>query len=367
MGAFISPNLRLLVNHHRANVIEREPEGGGVSLEGSSRSMKTWSSVDFIIYLCSKIETNCTINIIKETYSSFKTTLYDDFNRRLPDYGIASPFASKQEVSTFKLWGNKINLLGADSETVLHGVSSDYTYYNEILDISKQAFDQTEMRCRKMWWCDYNPKYVEHWVYDSINNRPDVAWLKTTFQDNPFLSKPERNKILSYEPWHPDDRDVQDITKRRPHPTNIVNGTADVYMWNVYGLGLRSAPEGLVFQYVEWIQSFPSSCEHIYFGMDFGSVDPTAIVKVGVNGLNMYIELLYYKPTPSASEVVDAAKKFIGAGECWADSAEPGLIGDCRNLGKVRVLAVSKFANSINYGISVIKKFKIHIVDNPHM
>ena len=75
MAKFISPNLRLLVNHHRANVIEREPEGGGVSLEGSSRSMKTWSSVDFIIYLCAKIETNCTINIIKETYSSFKTTL----------------------------------------------------------------------------------------------------------------------------------------------------------------------------------------------------------------------------------------------------------------------------------------------------
>lgn len=150
MGKFISPNLRLLVNHHRANVIEKEPEGGGVSLEGSSRSMKTWSSVDFIVKLCSQNETDATINIIKETYSSFKTTLYDDFNRRLPMFGIQSPFAERQEVSTFKLFGNKINLLGADSETVLHGVSSDYTYYNEILDISKQAFDQTEMRCRKI-------------------------------------------------------------------------------------------------------------------------------------------------------------------------------------------------------------------------
>lgn len=365
MAKFISPNLRLLVNHHRENVLDKEPEGGGVSLEGSSRSMKTWSGVDFIVYLASKCYTDATINIIKETYSSFKTTLYDDFNRRLPMYGISSPFAERQELSTFKLYGNKINLLGADSDTVLHGVSSDFTWYNEVLDISKQAFDQTEMRCRKMWWGDYNPKYATHWYYDKVNTRHDVAFLKTTFLDNPFLSLPEKNKILGYEPWHPDDRDIQDPLKRRPHPTNIKNGTADEYMWNVYGLGLRSAPEGLVYQHVNWITHFPSTCEQIYFGMDFGSVDPMAIIKVGVNGMNMYVEVLYYQPTPSASDVVAAAKKFIGNGECWADSAEPGLIGDCRNIGKLRVLAVSKFPGSIGYGISVIKKFKLHIVDSP--
>jgi hypothetical protein len=88
----------------------------GVLLEGSSRSGKTWDSIDFIIYLCASVETKATINIIKESYNSFKTTLYDDFNRRLPDYGLKSPFADRRDVSTFKLFGNKINLLGADDE-----------------------------------------------------------------------------------------------------------------------------------------------------------------------------------------------------------------------------------------------------------
>lgn len=367
MAKFISPNLKLLVNHHRANVLDKEPEGGGVLLEGSSRSMKTWSSVDFIIYLCAKIHTDVTINIIKETYNSFKTTLYDDFNRRLPMYGIQSPFADKQEVKSFNLYGNKINLLGAENQSTFAGAGSDYVYYNEMLDINKNVFDDSEQRCRKMWWGDYNPKYVEHWVYDKVALREDVAFLKTTFMDNPFLSKPERNKILGYNPFHPDDANIQDVKKRRPHPTNIKNGTADEYRWNVYGLGLRCSPEGLVFQHVNWINAFPNNVEQVYYGMDFGSVDPTAIVKVGVLGRDMFIELLHYAPTNSANDLIPIVKKAIGSGECWADSAEPGLIADCRNLGKLRVLAVSKPPGSIGYGISIIKRFNVHIVDHPAM
>jgi hypothetical protein len=46
----------------------------GAGLEGSSRSGKTWSGVDIII--CYVYEPNgCTINIYRETYNEFKTTL----------------------------------------------------------------------------------------------------------------------------------------------------------------------------------------------------------------------------------------------------------------------------------------------------
>ena len=49
----------------------------GYVLEGSSRSTKTWSGVDIIIWLCTDKhkEKGCKINIYRETYNEFKETL----------------------------------------------------------------------------------------------------------------------------------------------------------------------------------------------------------------------------------------------------------------------------------------------------
>jgi len=366
----INPNLQHLHDvHSSGNYV-------GTLLEGSSRSAKTWSSVDFIVYLASVIETDSTINIIKETYNSFKTTLYDDFNRRLPMYGISSPFADRQEVKTFKLFGNKINLLGAENESVFSGAGCDYAYFNEMLDISKNVFDDTEQRCRKFWWGDYNPKFTDHWVYDKVALRKNVGFIKTTFLDNPYLSVNERNKILSYEPTHPDDRDLPE-EERRPHPTNITEGTADDYRWNVFGLGLRCAPEGLIFQYVNWIKEFPKDIEKVYYGSDIGYTNsPSTIVKVGLEGRNLYLQSLYNYPTPTPEDYITAVQKFVGKNNLVADSADGkkkasatqqgalGYITECRRAG-LKVFPVHKFNGSINYGISLMKKYKIHIVDSP--
>jgi hypothetical protein len=114
----------------------------GVVLEGSSRAFKTISSLDFILYISSTVETGSVINIMKETYTSFKTTIYNDVDWRFPQFGIKSPFQGKQEVKSFMLFGNKITLLGADSESAQLGVGCDYLYMNEALDISKEVRNQ---------------------------------------------------------------------------------------------------------------------------------------------------------------------------------------------------------------------------------
>lgn len=356
----VNPNLVHLHNNYTKK--------SGALLEGSSRSGKTWSSVDFLIYLCSVVSEDAIINIIKETYNSFKTTLYDDFNRRLPMYGIQSPFADKQEVSQFKIFGNKINLLGANNETVFAGVGCDYAYFNEMLDINKSVFDDTEQRCRKFWWGDYNPKATEHWVYNNVAARKDVAFLKTTFLDNPYISDAEKRKILSYEPTHPEDRNLP-FKQRRLHPTNIVEGTADDYRWNVYGLGLRSAPEGIIFQHVTWIDKFPDGIERVFYGSDLGYTNsPSTIVKVGVEGKNLYLEKLFHTPTPSPNEYIPAVRAHVPATSTLVvDSADAlGFIMACRRAKPaIKVVPVNKFNGSIKFGIGLMKDYKIHIVDCP--
>jgi len=328
----------------------------GVVLEGSSRSAKTWSSVDMIILLCVRYETNCVINIVKETYNEFKTTLYNDFNKRLPMFGIVSPFENAKEVQSFKIFGNKINLIGADKPSKFHGAQCDYLYINEALPISKAIFDQAEMRCTKFWWMDYNPSVTEHWIFNSIIPRPDVGFLHTTFLDNPHVSFQERNKILSYEP-----------TKE-----NIEQGTADQFMWDVYGLGKRGAMTGLIFPNVTYIDKFPEIAHT--FGLDFGfTTDPTALVKFAQEGENIYLELLIYEPIEDPNTMV-AMFGAIGIEKhipITADSADKYISEHKGAIEMVMALRMFDYqvekvkkTNSVMFHLMKMKQKKIHVVRN---
>jgi len=338
----INKNLRHLVR------CQQNEQVRGAVLEGSSRSGKTFSSIDFLVYLCSRIEKNAQIFIIKETYNSFKTTLYDDFNKQLPKYGIPSPFADVKECPSFWLMGNKVTLIGADKLSTTHGAGSDYLWFNEPLEIQKAIFDQYEQRCRKFWWMDLNPSVSLHWIYD-MEKRPEVKFCHSTVMDNPYVPRWQKKKILGYDP---------------SNPVNVANGTADDYMWSVYGLGLRASPTGLIYPNVTWIDQFPDDLDQVVYGLDFGYThNPSALVKVGKNGMNLYLQLLLYEPVDNANKLGEMVRVFADKKKIWADSADPLMISDLRRRGLL-VLPCVKKEGSVNWGISRMKEYKIHIVND---
>ncbi len=343
-------------------------------------STKTWSGVDIIVYLCTDKhkDKGCKINIYRETYNEFKETLYDDFKRRLDDFELDNKFKRAEEIKSFKIGNSKITFLGDGK----HGGGCDYAFFNEAMMIKREVFDQVEMRCRIFWWMDYNPSYTDHWVFDNVEPRPDVGFLRTTFKDNDFISPTELNKILGYEPWLPDsyyiENDVlmyegEEITeKHRPpdHPTNVFNGTADEFMWKVYGLGLRGAMKGLIYPNITWIDKFPDI--GFTYGLDFGfTTDPSALVKYAKRGRNIYMELLWYTPTET-SEDMHQALRFCKVSKMipiTADSSDKYVSEKKGTVQMVRELfargweiaKVSK-TKGVMFWILDTKKYKIHIV-----
>lgn len=320
----------------------------GAILEGSSRSGKTIASIDFIILLASKSKDKFILNIVRDTYNSFKTTLYLDFDKRLKDFGLVSPFSTSQEVASFKLFGNQINFIGADKPSKFEGAGADYWYFNELIDIEKLMFNLAEQRCRVFWWGDFNPKYSQHWVYDSILQRQDVAYLHSTFKDNPFISEIERKKILSYEPTE----------------YNISQGTDDDYMWRVYGLGERTSRDGLVFKKWTKFSVPPESYDLKIYGMDFGySNDPTSVVECLINGNDLYITELLYETGLLNTDIADRLRYLDVNNYIVADSADPKSIDDLRSMG-LSVISAIKGADSIRYGIAKINSYNLFIHEN---
>lgn len=360
MVRIINPNLRILQQSFFNQKYQNDQIVSGkrgVVLEGSSRSGKTWSGIDFIILACSRYLDNAVVNIVKETYNEFKTTLYNDWRKRLNDFNLDNPFEYKQEVQSFKIGTNQINFLGADKPSKFHGAQSDILWLNEALPIDKSIFDQAEMRCTKFWFMDYNPSVTEHWIFNSVINRPDVGFLRTSWKDNPYVSTQEKNKILSYEPT----------------ADNIKNGTADDYMWKVYGLGLRGDPQGLIFKHVNWIDEWPKDMPHSY-GMDFGYVaDPTVIVKYFENQTDIYIDYLCYEPIDNPHAINDFAEKS-GINKrlpVTADSADKytaenkgtvQMVKDLKDLGW-NIKKVNK-NKSVIYWLGSMRRKRINVVRN---
>jgi PBSX family phage terminase large subunit len=330
--------------------LDRE-QARGIVLEGGSRSGKTWSVIYYLIRLCAAGD-NLVINVVKETFAGFKTTLYSDFTRILTPEPInePNPFGNVQNIQTYHFHGSRFNFIGADQASKFHGAACDYFWINEALDVDQSIFDQLEMRCRKAWIMDYNPKVSGHWIFDKVLKRSDVAFLKTTMLDNPYIGEWERKKILSYEPT----------------PGNIAAGTADDYMWKVYGLGERCAQSGLIFPYVNWIDRFPEDVDRHWFGLDFGyTVDPTALVRIASNGTNLYLKEELYEPIDSADVLYSIIAPVVGQNIIWCDSADPGMIKDLQRKG-LRAFSVKKFPGSIQHGIDVMKRFTLNIVSSPN-
>ena len=328
----------------------------GVVLEGSSRSGKTISAIDFIIKECVRAEKPLIINIVKETYNEFKTTLYNDFEKRLTDFSLPNPFENAKEVSSFKIYGSKITFLGADKPSKFHGAQCDLLYINEALNVSQKIFDQAEMRCKKFWILDYNPSVTEHWIFNAVIPRNDVGYIHSTYKDNPFISIAERNKILSYEPTE----------------SNITQGTSDDFMWKVYGLGKRGAMKGLIFKHVEYIDKFPELATT--YGLDFGfTSDPTALVKYAQEGNNIYLELLSYEPIEQEAVIVSYFEK-LGIEKLTPMTADSSdryisekrgvveMVKGIRNAG-YSCTKVSK-TKSVMYWLLKMKTYKVHIVRN---
>ena len=342
MSRQINPNFRTLVKSYT--------EGKrGVVMEGSSRSGKTWSSIFFIIWLCKESKEPFTLNILKETYNSFKTTLYEDFNKILPMFGLYSPFKDVEDKPSFRLLGHKINLIGADKPSKFLGASCDYFYINEANHVSKKIFDQTEMRCKKFWFMDYNPEFEKHWIYNTVCNRPDVQYLRTTFLDNPSCPPNQRKKILSYEPT----------------AYNKEQGTADEFMWKVYGQGLRASPKGLIFKNWKKYKTLPEDEYEFYryFGIDWGGNDPTTIIEANINNKNklIYLKEYLYQPQILNSDLINLILKINPNNhEVICDSARKDKIFDLQMAG-INAFGATKGEGSIIDGIEKLKEFKIFI------
>jgi len=376
----VAKNFEFLLDNFE---FDKEDKQGFV-FEGGSGSAKSYDIIQFLIYYCQINQSQGKdILIFRLTYADLKKTILKDFIKILKMYDFYDVNChTRSHPQSYNMYGNMIYFSGLDGMGS-HGERHDIIWGNEGMELDFEDWKQLNQRCTEMFITDYNPSFTVHWIYESLIPRPDTKFLKSTQLDNPFLPKGQRQEIMAYEPYEPGSYEVVNNTLMYrsnaisesnfppPHPDNIESGTADEFMWKVYGLGIRGAMKGVIFTNVKYIEKFPNIA-HTY-GLDFGfTVDPTALVKYAEDERNIYLELLSYAPMESPYIIHDYMEE-IGIEKnvpITADSSDKHtndrgsyeMVSELFNMGW-SISKVSK-TGSVMMWIGVMKQKRIHIVKN---
>jgi phage terminase large subunit len=275
--------------------------------EGGSRSSKSYSIIQFLIGLATQKKLR--ISIVSHSLPHIKRGAYRDFREIMTNIGKWSEdqWRATDFVYTFKN-GSYIELFGLEDEGKARGPGRDILFINEANLITKPLFDQLAMRTTGQIFLDWNPADFNSWVYEIADN-PKNKRIHSTYKDNIHnLSRAQIEYIEHYKTL-PDD-----------------------FMWKVYGLGERGAAKELI--YTTWQYYDEEVTGDVFYGLDFGYTNPTALVKIThVEGAN-YVEEVLYQSSLTVPDLIGLLKQEIkGKAFIYCDAAEPKTIEEIYKAG----------------------------------
>lgn len=307
-----------------------------ISLQGSSRSGKTYNILIFLIqYLIEHPAYR--LSICRKTLPALKGSVLIDFKHILITMGIWDDkcFNKTELIYRFSN-GSWVEFFSTDDEQKIRGRKRHILFVNEANEISYLEWQQLRMRTTVFSILDYNPSFSEdHWI-ETENKDPDCHHFISTYRDNPFLEQ----KI------------IDDIEKLRTSSTSL---------WTIYGLGLRAVVEGRIFESFEFVEDIPIGIKPHWIGMDFGYTQhPTAIVEVAIFEDFLYVNEICYKTKMLTDAIILELKLNCKGLKIISESADPRLIDEIYNTG-VNIHAVEKPAGSVQAGLDKMKQYKIRI------
>ena len=318
---------RHLLNNKKKIVVE----------QGGTRSGKTYNILLWIIFdYCTKND-NKVITITRKAFPSLRATVLRDFFSILQSYNCYSEKYHNKSNSEYHLFGNLVEFISLDQPQKIRGRKRDLLFINEGNELYFEDWQQLIFRTQEQIILDFNPSDEYHWIYDKVLPRDDCTFHKTTYLDNPFV----------------EDSIKEEIERLRD---------TDEQYWQIYGLGERSASRSTIFKYTE-VNHIPAEAILIAYGMDFGySNDPTTLVSVYTMGHNLYIKEHLYRTQMTTSDINSFLRgEKLASNPIYADSAEPRLIAELRRMGH-NIFPSLKGKDSVNAGIDLLKRYKIHIL-----
>lgn len=316
----------------------------GVDSRGGTRSTKTYSALQFLVFLAVALARKLVISVVSETLPHLKKGAIRDFEKILQDEGIISgalrddPRWNATDHFFQFAQGTIIEFFSADSPGKVHGPSRDILFINEGQNIRWETANQLMIRTREFVIVDYNPTH-EFWAHTELATDPRFRTIVSTYKDNRFLTPAQ----------------IEDIEK----------GKKNANWWRVYGLGLTGQLEGVIYQF-EQIDNMPDNAGLVRIGgLDYGFTNSkTAGVDIlaDVRRKKLYLDEMFYGSGMHNFDIIAAlnAHGFPKKGpRLYADCAEPKANSELKLAG-FNVWPSDK-GKEITFQISWIQQWEIFV------
>lgn len=314
-----------------------------ICLRGGTRSSKSFSMIQLLtVWLFTgriggrQVNTG-TFSVTRSTLPALKATVYKELLNYLFELGIYQYIDHKKTTLELAFNGREIVFFSLDDSHKLRGRQHTFLWYNEVTDIDFETWNQGAMRTTHSIYNDYNPS-GNPWIRteieeDRMPNRGDVYLDVSVYTDNPFL--PER-LIKEIEGLEHVDNDL----------------------WRIYTKGEWVKLTGLIYPNVKMIDEIPLTGK-VYYGLDFGWNDPSVLVKVVVDGDNLYVDTLVHESELGLDEMAKKIKAVTKQGDkIFCDYAEPRTIEELKRRG---INSVKSKPKDVFRSITWIKQHNIHL------
>lgn len=284
------------------------------------------------------LQTKLLVSIVRKTFPALRTSALRDFKTLMQEMGIwdEERWMATEKVYTFDN-DSQIEFFSVDSAEKLKGLRRDLLWVDEANELTSEQFMQLAIRTTGTIILSYNPSFSQrHWILTELSLRDDVQLFKTTYRDNPFLPLEQVRFIEKYRETNP-------------------------RYWQTYGLGEFAINEKQIYDF-EIVDEYDfDRAEFVCFAMDVGFVsDPTALIGIWRNGQDLIIREHIYKKGLITSEIIDMMKGNVDPRDIIViDSAEPRLIDEIKRSGFALARGVKKGKDSIQWGIDLVKKYRI--------
>lgn len=319
--------------------------------QGGTRSAKTYGIVKLNIGLALKAKYQ--ISITSLSLPHLKKGAMKDWKEIMNNYNLYDVNAHRRTDRAYDYpGGSYIEFFSVDDSLKVRGPGRDILLINELNLIDFETFLQLLLRTRLCMFGDYNPADEFHWIYDELlsefvyhdgdvawyrrkgkpkTEKPDVAFIKSTYLDNPFLPHEQVKEI-----------------------ENLRN--VDENFWRIYGEGERGHSEGVI--YTHWELFSGNISGNTVFGLDFGYNNPTGLVRVTENDQNLYWKEEIYQSHLTTADLIPMIKQIVKPHEpVYCDSAEPDRIEELKRAG-IKAIPANK---NVKDGIDFVKSRKLFI------
>lgn len=312
-------------------------------VQGGTSAGKTYAILPILIDIAAKRELS-EISVVAESIPHLKRGAMKDFKKIMISTGRWVD--SRWNASDFKYTfanGSTIEFFSADNDSKLRGSRRDYLYMNEANNMTFHAYTELASRTKEGIWLDWNPTN-EFWFHTELQHDHDVDFLIINYTDNEACPESALNFILK--------------AKEKAKTSTFWDN-----WYKVYGLGQLGSLEGVIFSNWQTIDSIPKEATLLGFGLDFGYTnDPTALVGVYRYDGKIIVDEVIYQTGLLNSDIIKRMQHDRRA-VIYADSAEPKSIEEIRRAG-FNIKPVSKGADSINFGITVLQEQDMLVTSN---